>query len=596
MFSGESAQVFISVKNLDEDGNQTRDADIARELHTYLESEGISSFLSLVTLEAMGAAEYKGTIDDALDSAAVLVAVGTSPENLASRWVRYEWDSYFNDIISGIKPEGKVFSLISGFDPSRLPRALRQTQTFEYEKGGIEYLHNFLVNSLVLNKTIQERDQEKKARQDLEEVVNFLIDLFKSSNPTETLGETLTARDILDRGSERLRNELANQPVTKARMLDAIGSTYESLGLYEIAQGHKQEAYEIRVEHVGAESEETVTSLESLGWLAHARADYRGMQKFVEQAYRLNLKLHGENDVRTIATLSDLAVALGELGDPEQALSYSESVLDAARGHTDLAKKSLESYVRRYAIYLDESGRMAEAGPFHEESLALSHEVYGALHPNVAFATEHLGMFYEQTGDSKRADKLYRDALSMLERIFGDAHPEVAQTRGNIAKFLVGGLQKKPAQSQAELDEARDFAQRALSANKKIEPDHTYVGENLSTLADIAKLEKSYRLATSLLEEAIGVYTKRLPHDHLTVIKAKNSLGESLLLAGKLESAQPILSECDEALAENFTKPGREERTKTIENLIRLYRAMGDKANLSKYENQLELVVRVLPN
>ena len=105
--------------------------------------------------------------------------------------------------------------------------------------------------------------------------------------------------------------------------------------------------------------------------------------------------LHGENDVRTIGTLSDLAVAFGELGDPEQALSYSESVLDAARGHTDLAKKSLESYVRRYAIYLDESGRMAEAGPFHEESLALSHEVYGVLHPNVAFATEHLGMFYE---------------------------------------------------------------------------------------------------------------------------------------------------------------------------------------------------------
>ena len=79
-------------------------------------------------LEAMGAAEYKGTIDDALDEAAVLVAVGTSPENLNSRWVRYEWDSFFNDVISGIKPEGKVFSLISSFEPAQLPRALRQTQ------------------------------------------------------------------------------------------------------------------------------------------------------------------------------------------------------------------------------------------------------------------------------------------------------------------------------------------------------------------------------------------------------------------------------------------------------------------------------------
>ena len=82
----EAHRVFICVKNLDENGEPTRDMQIARALHDYLDSQGIPSFLSQVSLEAMGAAEYKGTIDDALDAAEVLSAGGKSPENSSSRW------------------------------------------------------------------------------------------------------------------------------------------------------------------------------------------------------------------------------------------------------------------------------------------------------------------------------------------------------------------------------------------------------------------------------------------------------------------------------------------------------------------------------
>ena len=141
-------QVFISRKNLDDSGRKAPEAEIAQELYDHLVSLGISVFLDDISLMQEGRGTYKREIDDALDAATVLIAVGTTRENLESSWVRYEWDGFFNDIISGIKPDGQVISLVSGLKPAHLPRALRQAQSFDYHRDGIEKIGEFLVNAL----------------------------------------------------------------------------------------------------------------------------------------------------------------------------------------------------------------------------------------------------------------------------------------------------------------------------------------------------------------------------------------------------------------------------------------------------------------
>lgn len=140
--------VFISFKNLLPDGTPTRDSVIAREVYDFLEQKALSVFLSNVSLERLGISEYKRAIDDALDVAGVMVAVGTSREHLEWRWVRYEWDSFFNDILSGFKPSGRVFAFIEGMRILDLPRSLRQAQTFVNEPGALDALFNFISNAL----------------------------------------------------------------------------------------------------------------------------------------------------------------------------------------------------------------------------------------------------------------------------------------------------------------------------------------------------------------------------------------------------------------------------------------------------------------
>ena len=85
----DKTRVFLSYKNTDADGKVLRDAFLAEELYTELSRRGINTFYSSKSIKRLGEANYKIAIDNALDEATVLVAIGTSPDNLNSNWVNY---------------------------------------------------------------------------------------------------------------------------------------------------------------------------------------------------------------------------------------------------------------------------------------------------------------------------------------------------------------------------------------------------------------------------------------------------------------------------------------------------------------------------
>jgi len=141
--------VFISFKNTDSNGNKTKDSIIAKKLYSYLADKGIKVFFSEAELEFLGKAQYSKVIDDALDSSKFLIAVGCSRENLESEWVRYEWDSFLNEIRSKIKSGGEVFVFYQEMKINDLPRALRGQQAFDATDNlSYERLFNFINNSI----------------------------------------------------------------------------------------------------------------------------------------------------------------------------------------------------------------------------------------------------------------------------------------------------------------------------------------------------------------------------------------------------------------------------------------------------------------
>ena len=128
-------QVFISFKRGKFDGSGlTRDYELAADLHKTLRAQGIEVFFSEKDLSTSA---FRDEIDEALDEAQILIAVGTSKANLDSQNVKYEWRSFYDDLLGGYKPNGEIYTYLEGMSQSELPRALRQRQSFTSEQKDI---------------------------------------------------------------------------------------------------------------------------------------------------------------------------------------------------------------------------------------------------------------------------------------------------------------------------------------------------------------------------------------------------------------------------------------------------------------------------
>jgi len=123
--------VFLSFKNLDENNEKTEDALIAEQLYYALKQNNLNVFFSNIVINEVGAAAYKGAIEDALEKSRILISIATKKEHLDSKWVSYERESFHNDILSGRKNNACIVPFLKNITGIDVPRSLRNYQTFQ---------------------------------------------------------------------------------------------------------------------------------------------------------------------------------------------------------------------------------------------------------------------------------------------------------------------------------------------------------------------------------------------------------------------------------------------------------------------------------
>ena len=69
-----------------------------------------------------------------------------------------------------------------------------------------------------------------------QQVSNFLVDLFEVSDPSESRGNAVTAREILDRGAQQIETTLVDESEIQARLMSTMGDVYTNVGLYGRAE------------------------------------------------------------------------------------------------------------------------------------------------------------------------------------------------------------------------------------------------------------------------------------------------------------------------------------------------------------------------
>lgn len=118
----EPFDVFICYKESDENGRRTRDSVLAQELYFGLQKQGFKVFFSRITLESKLGQEYEPYIFAALNSAKVMVVVGTKPEYFKAVWVRNEWSRFL--MMLKDDREKMIIPAYKDMDPYDLPDEL----------------------------------------------------------------------------------------------------------------------------------------------------------------------------------------------------------------------------------------------------------------------------------------------------------------------------------------------------------------------------------------------------------------------------------------------------------------------------------------
>ena len=130
----EPFDVFICYKETDANGRRTRDSVLAQELYYQLKQEGFKVFFSRITLEDKLGTAYEPYIFAALNSAKVMVVLGTKPEFFNAVWVKNEWSRYLALIKQGQKK--MLIPAYRDMDPYNLPEEFSHLQAQDMSKLG----------------------------------------------------------------------------------------------------------------------------------------------------------------------------------------------------------------------------------------------------------------------------------------------------------------------------------------------------------------------------------------------------------------------------------------------------------------------------
>ena len=364
------------------------------------------------------------------------------------------------------------------------------------------------------------------------QTTTFLVELFKVSDPSEARGNTVTAREMLDKGAARLDRELAGQPAIRATLMDTVGTVYMGLGLYKEARPLLDRAIDQRRNIPGTSADVLADSLSHLGELEYWQADYAAAENSYREAIanESELRATAQNRAtlaRSLHGLGEVLASQGRDADAEQAfrkaLDIQRRVLGPA--HADIART-----LQDLALVLDDAGDLNAAIPMMREAVNMQRALNGSQSdPGLALAIHNLAELLYEDGNYGGAEQLYTEALAMRHRLLGDKHPLIAGTLSSLG--LVRQARGDLSGAEAMFREALAIQQQTLG---EVHPD---VAATLNNLAFVQYARGDRPSALANEREALRILRQLFPGDHPEVARIENRIGSWLTDAGQYEEA-----------------------------------------------------------
>ena len=337
------------------------------------------------------------------------------------------------------------------------------------------------------------RERDRASR-----ITGFMTNMFKVSDPSQARGNSITAREILDKAAKDIETGLASDPEAQAQMMYVMGEVYDNLGLYPQAEPLLQRALELQEKILGADAPAALESKYLLGRIQVGLGRLAEAERLQRETLSMRTRVLGPEHPETLRSMSRLASVLflrGHLVEAEQlqreALAIARRVLGPEHPETLLLTNSLVSTL----LLGGNDARYGEAEKLQREALPIELRVWGAEHIDTLNAMMNLGLILCARGQYAEAEKLYREILPVESRLVGPASIDTITLRERLAIAVA---------NQGRYQEADDLHSQVLSARQQVlGPNHPHVGTAYYNLACLAALQNQHERALALVEEAV---------------------------------------------------------------------------------------------
>jgi eukaryotic-like serine/threonine-protein kinase len=356
-----------------------------------------------------------------------------------------------------------------------------------------------LVGSLIVLSVSTARARDRATR-----VASLLTDLFEIADPGERRGSSITARELLDEGTDRVLHHLGQEPEAQGNLLATLGRLYAQLGLYDRAVEVLEKSVAVERRR-GDAPQDLLLALQDLGRALAGGGRFAEAEPVFREALEITDRLYPESHPEVSIALNNYALVQTDLGRYEMAepLYRRAAELERRLGGEDARQAVTRA---NWAFLLIDLGRYSEAAAICREILAARE---GAVPPRpvaVADILEYLAMALQGEGRLAEAEAAARRSLALRERHLRPEDRDIARGRNVLGAVL---------RDRGALAAAEPLLRGALADRRRLlGPDHAEVAVSLEDLGDLLVARARLAEAEAAFAEAARILNASFPGDH----------------------------------------------------------------------------------
>ncbi|WP_433975527.1 tetratricopeptide repeat protein [Tunturiibacter lichenicola] len=385
-----------------------------------------------------------------------------------------------------------------------------------------------IVQAVQLRRTTQERDRA-------DGVAEFMTQMFEVSDPSEARGNSVTAREILDRSSAEIDKSLGRDPELRASMMFQMGSVYQSLGLYAKAQSLLEQTLEIDRRTFGSVNEHTIATMSALALVLASQGQLGEAEKLARESADQASHLFGLRNAKSLKARHALWNVLYREGRYSEAEALGRVTLDTARSL--LGPENPDTAIYSIALARSDAalGRYPEAESLLRSAIEVDTKVFGADHLRTIYAMNHLAATLSESGKPAEAEKIMGQVFDTERRVLGPDHPVTLGEASSLANYI---------SDQGRYGEAAILFRDILARQRRIlGPDNPgtllTAGNFANAPAELSQFAEAEDLQKDTLERVRRLYGI---HDPSTSTAAYN-LACMYALQGRREEALSYLEQ-----------------------------------------------------